>query len=73
MKQFLWGQHPPALVDTERKTVEWSEIPAAKLQETMKTHLPVCRNRHIAETIRREHAGLVLDRALDPLSTSAYK
>jgi hypothetical protein len=71
MMQFLRGQHPPALVDTERKTVEWSEIPTEKLQETMKTHLPVCWNCHIAKTIRCEHAGLVLDRAPDLLRMGA--
>lgn len=71
--ELHWHDHPPALLDAERKTVEWSEIPTEKLQETMKTHLRVCWNCHIAETFRREHAELVVDRAPDPLRMSVYK
>ena len=71
--ELHWHDHPPALVDAERKTVEWSEIPTEKLQETMKTHLPVCWNCHIAETFRREHPELIVDRAPDPLRMSVYK
>ncbi len=71
--ELHWHDHPPALVNEQRKTVQWSEIPAEKLQETMKTHWPVCWNCHIAETFRREHAELVVDRPADPLRMSVYK
>jgi len=71
--ELHWHDHPPALVDQERKTVQWSEIPAEKLQETLKTHWPVCWNCHIAETFRREHAELVVDRPADSLRMSLYK
>jgi hypothetical protein len=62
-----WHDHPPALVDKERKTVQWNDIPLDKLQEVMGTHLPVCWNCHIAESFRREHPELVVDR---PASSS---
>jgi hypothetical protein len=71
--ELHWDEHRPALVDAERKTVQWSEIPAEKLQETMRTHLPVCWNCHIAETFRREHPELVVDREPSPLRMSVYK
>jgi hypothetical protein len=71
--ELHWHDHPPALMNEERKTVQWSEIPAEKLQETMKTHWPVCWNCHIAETFRREYPKLVVDRTSDPLRMSVYK
>jgi hypothetical protein len=65
--EIHWHDHPPALVDKERKTIQWNDIPLDKLQEVMGTHLPVCWNCHIAESFRREHPELVVDR---PASSS---
>jgi hypothetical protein len=60
--EIHWHDHPPALVDSQRKTLEWNTIPAEKLQEALRTHRPVCWSCHIAETFRREHSELVVDR-----------
>jgi hypothetical protein len=60
--EIHWHDHPPALVDEERKTVQWNEVPLENLQQTMATHWPVCWNCHIAETFRRQHPELVVDR-----------
>jgi hypothetical protein len=60
--EIHWHDHPPALVDNERRTVQWDEIRAEKLQEALGTHFPVCWNCHIAEAFRREHPELVVDR-----------
>ncbi|HKV25566.1 MAG TPA: hypothetical protein VJN93_13315 [Candidatus Acidoferrum sp.] len=68
-----WDTHKPALVSAEGKTVQWNEVPVDKLQETMKTHLPVCWDCHVAETFRRVHPELVVDRAEEPLRMSVYK
>lgn len=68
-----WDTHKPALVSAEGKTVQWNEVPVEKLQETMKTHLPVCWDCHVAETFRRVHPELVVDRTEDPLRMSVYK
>lgn len=57
-----WHDHPPALMDAQRCTVTWSSIPAEKLPEVFATHWPVCWDCHVAETFRREHADLVVDR-----------
>jgi hypothetical protein len=75
-KPFLelrWDLHHPALVSPKGKTVQWNEIPPEKLQETMKTHLPVCWDCHIAETFRREHPEMVVDRPEEPLRMSLYR
>jgi hypothetical protein len=58
-----WHDHPPAVVDTQRNTVQWTDVPPEKLPEVFATHWPVCWGCHIAETFRREHADLVTDRA----------
>ncbi|MGB7281065.1 MAG: hypothetical protein WBE13_02290 [Candidatus Acidiferrum sp.] len=71
--ELRWDSHKPALIDAELKTVQWSEIPAEKLQETMRTHLPVCWDCHIAETFRREYPEMVVDRREDPLRMRVYK
>lgn len=57
-----WHDHPPALMDAERRTVTWNSIPAEQLPEVFATHWPVCWDCHVAETFRREHAELVVDR-----------
>ena len=71
--ELHWDSHHPALMDVNLKTVQWNEIPAEKLQETMRTHLPVCWDCHIAETFRREHPEMVVDHVEDPLRMSLYK
>ena len=55
--------HKPALVDQEGITLEWSEISLPTLMEVLKTHKPVCWNCHIAQTFRREHPDLVVERS----------
>jgi hypothetical protein len=60
--EIHWHDHAPALVNEEGKTLQWDEISAEKLQEALKTHRPVCWNCHIAETFRREHPELVVNR-----------
>lgn len=60
--EIHWHDHAPALLDSEHKTVEWNQIPAAKLQEALGTHLPVCWSCHIAETFRRTYPERFVDR-----------
>src|SRR5438046_1524064 len=71
--EIHWHDHPPALLDSERKTVEWNKVPAEKLQEVLGTHWPVCWSCHMAETFRREHRELVVDRLETPLRMSILK
>jgi hypothetical protein len=62
IEKIHWHDHRPALLSPEKKTVQWSEIPAEKLPEVLQTHLPVCWSCHIAETFRREHPERIVDR-----------
>jgi len=71
-EQIHWHDHPPALLSKERKTVQWNEIPAENLQDALGTHRPVCWSCHMAETFRREHPEMVVDRPSSPLRMSLY-
>ena len=57
-----WIEHKPCLMSPDRRTVEWKDIPAETIPGVLETHQPVCWNCHIAETFRREHPELVVDR-----------
>ena len=57
-----WTDHKPALLNLDCRTVEWKDIPPEELYDALTTHLPVCWNCHVAETFRREHPDLVVDR-----------
>jgi hypothetical protein len=54
--------HPAALLSPQGATREWSDLPADRLLESLRTDLPVCWNCHVAETLRREHPDLITDR-----------
>ena len=53
----------PALLQADRSTVEWSQVPAEKLSETLATAQPVCPACHLANKMVREHPELVVDRS----------
>lgn len=57
-----WLEHKPALRDPRGRTVQWSDVPPEKLPDVLAKFQPVCWNCHIAETFRREHPQLVVDR-----------
>lgn len=57
-----WMDHKPALLDMERKILEWEEVPAEHLPGVLETHLPVCFDCNVAETFRRLYPDLVTDR-----------
>src|SRR5262252_6425966 len=62
--QIDLADHKPALLNSEGVTVEWQQIPLSAVTEAMATYQPVCWNCHIAQSFRREHADLVVDRSL---------
>src|SRR5262245_37216121 len=59
---IVWSEHKPALMTADRRTWEWSEIPAKELHAVLRTHLPVCWNCHVTETLQRMHPELVVYR-----------
>jgi hypothetical protein len=56
--------HKPALLDPDGVAVEWTAIPISAANDVMATWQPVCWNCHIAQTFRREHPDLVVERSL---------
>ena len=54
--------HKPALFNPEGYTVEWAAISISAVNQAMANYLPVCWNCHVAQTFRREHADLVVER-----------
>jgi len=52
----------PAVLCADRRSVEWSEIPADRLQETLAAAAPICFACHMGSTMVREHPDLVVDR-----------
>jgi hypothetical protein len=57
--------HAPALIGPDHNTVEWRELRPEQLPDVFATHRPVCWNCHVAETFRRLHPELVVDRELE--------
>jgi hypothetical protein len=57
-----WAAHKPALMGPDLKTIEWVGIRPETIPDVLKTHQPVCWNCHTAETFRRMHSDLVVDR-----------
>lgn len=54
--------HPPALMDADRKTTEWKDFRPEQLAQIFATCQPVCWDCHVTETFRREHPELVIYR-----------
>jgi hypothetical protein len=57
------AERKPAVLTANKSSVEWHEIPAEQLQETLATSLPLCFGCHIANTMMHKHPELVIDRA----------
>jgi hypothetical protein len=58
-----WHDHKPALLGVDGRTVEWGQVPPEQVPAALAHDRPVCWNCHIAETFRREHPELVVDRS----------
>jgi hypothetical protein len=52
----------PAVLCADKRSVEWSEIPADRLQETLAAAAPICFACHMGNIMVREHPELVVDR-----------
>ena len=61
-RAVFWYDQKPALISPEGKLVEWLETPVETLPQALATHQPVCWNCLIAESFRRTHPELVVDR-----------
>jgi hypothetical protein len=54
--------HKPALLGADGITLEWNDVPLSSVTDAMSKDLPVCWNCHIAQTFRRDHPDLVVER-----------
>jgi hypothetical protein len=63
-----WGHHT-GLMAPGGLTSEWREIASEQLPDVLQSHQPVCWNCHVAETFRRQHSDLVIDR---PAQSAAH-
>lgn len=61
-EQIHWHDHRPALRDPQGATVQWSDVRPEQLPALFDTCLPVCWDCHVAESFRKEHPELVVDR-----------
>jgi hypothetical protein len=59
---YLAGRKP-ALLLADRSSVEWSEVPAERLEQTLAVAQPICFGCHIANTMVRQHSEKVIDRS----------
>ena len=57
------GGAQPAVYTADQISVDWSEIPAERLQEVLSAAEPVCFACHMASRTVREHPELVTDRS----------
>jgi hypothetical protein len=58
-----WGPNQPALISADKKSVEWKEVPADRLFETLEASAPLCFACHMANTLVREHPELAIERS----------
>jgi hypothetical protein len=61
--EIVAGGAKPALLSADRKTVEWSDIPAEQLPDALSAAEPVCFACHMADKMMREHPELVIPRS----------
>jgi len=52
----------PAVLSADKVSVDWSEIPADRLAETLATAEPICFACHMGNTLVRTHPELAVDR-----------
>jgi hypothetical protein len=61
-EEISWAGSPPALLSADNKSVEWRDVPAERIYDTLAVSKPVCFACHTAITMVREHPELVVNR-----------
>ena len=65
-----WVGHVPALLNPRRKLFTGIRSRPESLPDVFQTYSPVCWSCHVAETLRREHPELVVDRPAQVVTES---
>ena len=60
--EIPWGEHKPALLTADGRTVEWDAVPPETLPQVLLTHQRVCWNCHMANSLRESFPGPLTDR-----------
>ncbi len=55
--------HQGALLNPDKTTVEWDEVPPEKLPDILKISAPVCWGCHVTESFRKQHPEWVIERS----------
>jgi len=61
-----WGPSQPALIRADKDSVEWKQVPANLLLETLEAAVPICFPCHMANRLVREHPELATPRDRPP-------
>ena len=64
--EISWAGAKPAGIRADKVYVEWNDVSAEELSETLATGSPVCFACHMANKLVREHPDLAVDRAARP-------
>ncbi len=64
--EISWAGAKPAVLRADKVAVEWNEVSAEQLTETLATGLPVCFACHMATKLVREHPELAIQRGQRP-------
>lgn len=67
----MFLDHHAALCDEDGTTLQWSDVAPETLPALFRTRRPVCWNCHVAESFRRLHPELVVDRPATGRATQA--
>jgi hypothetical protein len=59
--EIPWGEHKPALLTVDGRTVEWDAVPPETLPQVLATHRRVCWNCHTANSLREPLPGLLTE------------
>lgn len=65
-EEIHWYEHKPGLLSPEGQAARWREFRPEDIPGVLSTYLPVCWDCRVAETFRREHPELVVDRRWSP-------
>jgi hypothetical protein len=60
--EIHWHDHKPALQGESGTLQAWAEVPTEKVPDALAWGRPVCWSCFVAESFRREHPDLVVDR-----------
>lgn len=60
--EIEWTGAKPGLRNADKSLVEWNDVPAERLQDTLATAMPICFACYTATRLVQEHPDLAIDR-----------